>query len=41
MRFVNRHAGEKLLAVGQKAAYFTGTNYFVNIIEGGGMTGDV
>jgi len=39
MRFVSRHAGEKLLAVGQKAAYFTGTNYFVNIIEGGGMYG--
>ncbi|MBR6476089.1 MAG: nitrogenase [Lachnospiraceae bacterium] len=30
---------EKWLAVGQKAAYFLGTDYFVNVIEGGGMFG--
>ena len=39
MRFVNRKRDEKLLALGQKAAYFTGSNNFVNIIEGGGMYG--
>ena len=27
------------LAIGQKAAYFLNTNYFVNIVEGGGMFG--
>ena len=26
-----------MLAIGQKAAYFTGTKYFVNIVEGGGL----
>ena len=29
----------KLLAIGQKAAYFTNTSYFVDIVEGGGMYG--
>lgn len=29
----------KIVAVGQKAAYFTSTNYFVNILEGGGLHG--
>ncbi|MEG2038658.1 MAG: nitrogenase component 1 [Oscillospiraceae bacterium] len=29
----------KLLAIGQKAAYYTGTDYFVNIIENGGFYG--
>ncbi len=28
-----------VLAIGQKAAGFTGTNYFVNVVEGGGMYG--
>jgi hypothetical protein len=28
-----------LLAIGQKSAYFTGTSYFVNILEGGGLWG--
>lgn len=28
-----------VLAVGQKAAYFENTNHFVNVVEGGGMTG--
>lgn len=31
--------GGKLLAIGQKAAYFTGTGYFVNLLEGGGHYG--
>lgn len=39
MRFLSRNSDKKLLAIGQKAAYFTGTNYFVNIVEGGGMYG--
>ena len=29
----------KTLAVGQKAASFESTDYFVNVVEGGGMTG--
>ena len=29
----------KVLAVGQKAAWFEGTEYFVNMIEGGGLYG--
>ena len=29
----------KVLAIGQKAAYFDNTNYFVNVVEGGGMLG--
>ena len=29
----------KVLAIGQKAAYFTGTDRFVDIVEGGGMFG--
>ena len=28
-----------MLAIGQKAAYFTGTRHFVNIVECGGMYG--
>lgn len=28
-----------LLAIGQKAAFFTGTEYFVNLLEGGGFYG--
>lgn len=39
MRFLSQNSGKKLLAIGQKAAYFTGTGYFVNIVEGGGMYG--
>ena len=27
------------LAIGQKAAYFTNTSHFVDIVEGGGMYG--
>ncbi|MEG1426801.1 MAG: nitrogenase component 1 [Oscillospiraceae bacterium] len=39
MRVLPRTGEEKLLAIGQKAAYFCGTGYFVNIVEGGGMYG--
>ena len=39
MRILDRRCGEKTLAIGQKAAYFTGSEYFVNIVEGGGMYG--
>lgn len=28
-----------VLAIGQKAAYFTGTNHFVNLIENSGLYG--
>lgn len=39
MRVLPRKTDEKTLAVGQKAAYFTGSPYFVNIVEGGGYYG--
>lgn len=39
MRFVKRSRDEKILALGQKAAYFTGSNNFVNIVEADGMYG--
>ncbi|WP_455544190.1 nitrogenase component 1 [Intestinibacter sp.] len=39
MRFVDRHSEQKILALGQKAAYFTGSNNFVNVVESGGMYG--
>jgi hypothetical protein len=39
MRLLPRNNTGKILAIGQKAAYFTGTDYFVNIVEGGGMYG--
>ena len=32
-------SSEKILALGQKAAWFEGTEYFVNMIEGGGLYG--
>lgn len=31
--------GGRILAIGQKAAYFTGTKHFVNILEAGGLWG--
>jgi hypothetical protein len=34
-----RETREGLLAIGQKAAYFTGTRHFVNLLEGGGLYG--
>lgn len=37
MRRIDRHAAEPILAVGQKAAYFTGTSHFVDIAENGGL----
>lgn len=39
MRTLSRLAEEKTVAIGQKAAYFTGTQNFVNIVEGGGHWG--
>ncbi|WP_242867436.1 nitrogenase component 1 [Clostridium ljungdahlii] len=39
MGVLDRKCSEKSLAIGQKAAYFTGSEYFVNIVEGGGMYG--
>ncbi|MBE6726218.1 MAG: nitrogenase [Ruminococcaceae bacterium] len=39
MRVAGREREEKTLAVGQKAAYFAGTPYFVNLVENGGFTG--
>ena len=39
MRVLPRERGERTLALGQKAAYFTGTDYFVNAVEDGGMYG--
>ena len=39
MRVLPRESCEKTLAIGQKAAYFTGTQNFVNIVEGGGHWG--
>ena len=39
MRVEPRNCKDLTLAIGQKAAYFTGTDRFVNIVEGGGMYG--
>ena len=39
MRLLERHTSEKLLALGQKAAYFNATPYFVNFVETGGLYG--
>ena len=39
MRVAERSRSEKTLAIGQKAAYFAGTPYFVNLVENGGFTG--
>ena len=39
MRFHSPKAGTGFLAIGQKAAHFTNTNNFVNVVEGGGMFG--
>lgn len=39
MRAAPRERVEKTLAIGQKAAWFTGTPYFVNIVQGGGLWG--
>lgn len=39
MRVVSRKHENKILAIGQKAAYFNGTAHFVNLVEGGGHWG--
>lgn len=39
MRVLPRDEGDKFLAIGQKAAYFTGTNRFVDLVEDGGHWG--
>ena len=39
MRFSNHQENGGYLAVGQKAAYFTNSNHFVNLVSGGGMVG--
>ena len=39
MRVLPRGWEGKILAIGQKAAYFTDTPYFVNMVEGGGLYG--
>ena len=39
MRFVPREREQKVLALGQKAAYFAGTGHFVNVVQCGGMFG--
>ena len=39
LRVLPRETEVSTLAIGQKAAYFTGTKHFVNIVEGGGLYG--
>ena len=39
LRVLPRETDVLTLAIGQKAAYFTGTRHFVNIVEGGGLYG--
>ena len=39
MRFLAAKEPSGFLAIGQKAAHFTNTNHFVNVVEGGGMLG--
>lgn len=39
MRFMAEKEPTNTLAIGQKAAYFTNTRHFVNVVEGGGMLG--
>ena len=39
MRFQAEKEPSGYLAIGQKAAHFTNTNHFVNVVEGGGMLG--
>ena len=39
MRTMPRQTEKTFLAIGQKAAYFTQTPHFVNIVEGGGLLG--
>lgn len=39
MRVISRKPEEKILAAGQKAAWFTGSRNFVNMVQGGGLWG--
>ena len=39
MRFHSPGETSDFVAIGQKAAHFTNTPYFVNVVEGGGMLG--
>ena len=39
MRVLPRKTNEKIVCIGQKAAYFTNSRNFVNIVEGGGHWG--
>ena len=39
MRQMDRHREEKILCIGQKAAYFNDSDHFVNVIENEGMYG--
>ena len=39
MRVRTRQQSEKILAIGQKAAWFTGGRNFVNMVQGGGLWG--
>ena len=39
LRVAPRERIERVIAIGQKAAWFTGTPYFVNIVEGAGLWG--
>ena len=38
-RIADRTRPEKTLAIGPKAAWFTSTPYFVNVVQGGGLWG--
>ena len=39
LRVAPRTRQQKTLAIGPKAAWFTGTGYFVNLVYGGGLWG--
>ena len=39
MRVIPRETEGKILAIGQKAAWFTGSKNFVNMVQGGGLWG--
>ena len=39
LRIAPRTREREVLAIGQKAAWFTGTSHFVNIVEGAGLWG--
>ena len=38
-RGLYEESGGRVLAIGQKAAFFTGTPHFVNMVEDGGLYG--